>query len=304
MYIDVTGKKRLKVGLHTHTTCSDGRKTPEEVIALYAAAGYDALAITDHWKYAEAGKAHGMTLLSGIEYDMTGTDLVSNTNQTFHVVALCMDHDPQLCKEEIKDTSVSIYDRVRKVVAEIRKAGGVAVLAHPAWSLNAPDQILAAGDFDALEIYNSVSECGMSDRPYSGQIVDMLAARGIYFPLTATDDAHYYNGDALRGITMLEADAVAELGFGGAIKAGRFYATQGPEIHLERISHEEVKVTCSPAVKIAFLSSLPWTKGRMVRGENLTEAVYEIKHDRNEHYIRAEVTDAEGNAAWSNIIKL
>ena len=36
----------------------------------------------------------------------------------------------------------------------------------------------------------------------------MLATAGVYFPLTATDDTHYYNGDETRGITMLEADAV------------------------------------------------------------------------------------------------
>ena len=160
MFTDITGKKRLKVALHVHTNLSDGRKTPEQAIALYAAAGYDAVAITDHWKYAEAGTAEGITLLSGIEYDLTGTDFENDTNQTFHIVALCTEHDPGLDKDEIKDTSTPIYPRVRKVVEAIRAAGGIAVLAHPAWSLNAPDQIMAAGDFDALEIYNAVSECG------------------------------------------------------------------------------------------------------------------------------------------------
>ena len=304
MFTDITGKKRLKVALHVHTKLSDGRKTPEEAIALYAAAGYDAVAITDHWKYAEAGTAEGITLLSGIEYDLTGTDFENDINQTFHIVALCTKHDPGLNKDEIKDTSTPIYPRVRKVVEAIRAAGGIAALAHPAWSLNAPDQIMAAGDFDALEIYNAVSECGMSDRPYSGQIVDMLASRDVVFPLTATDDAHYYENDVLRGITMVDADAAAELGIAGAIRAGHFYATQGPEIHLERLNEDQMRVICTPAVKIAFLSNVPWTKGRMTRGENLTEAVYNIMHERGERYIRAEVTDADGNTAWSNIIKL
>ena len=33
MFTDLTGKKRLKLGLHTHTTLSDGSKTPAEVAA-------------------------------------------------------------------------------------------------------------------------------------------------------------------------------------------------------------------------------------------------------------------------------
>ena len=55
MFTDMTGKKRLKMGLHTHTTLSDGVKTPEEVLEMYAGAGYDVLAITDHWKFNPAG---------------------------------------------------------------------------------------------------------------------------------------------------------------------------------------------------------------------------------------------------------
>ena len=34
MFTDLTGKTRLKIGLHTHTTLSDGHKTPEEVAEI------------------------------------------------------------------------------------------------------------------------------------------------------------------------------------------------------------------------------------------------------------------------------
>ena len=40
----------FKGNLHAHTTNSDGRRTPQEVIELYKAHGYDFLALTDHWK--------------------------------------------------------------------------------------------------------------------------------------------------------------------------------------------------------------------------------------------------------------
>jgi hypothetical protein len=38
----------LKGQLHTHTTCSDGNLTPQEVADAYAALGFDFLAFTDH----------------------------------------------------------------------------------------------------------------------------------------------------------------------------------------------------------------------------------------------------------------
>ena len=87
-----------------------------------------------------------------------------------------------------------------------------------------------------------------------------------------------------------------------ALRQGHFFATMGPEVHLERTSSDTVKVICSPAVKVAFLSNAVWTSGRMVRGENITEAEYRVK--RHETYVRVEVTDACGRVGYSNILPL
>lgn len=302
MFTDIKGKKRLKVGLHTHTTCSDGSRSPEEAICLYEAAGYDVIAITDHWQYGESYKTSGLSVISGCEYHVIGLQPGSDVKETFHIVGIGMMHNPEIPRELINDDSKAVHERVQIIVRMIRESGGIAVLAHPAWSLNTPQQILSAGDFDAIEIYNSVSECGMSDRPYSGLIVDMLAVRGMILPLLATDDTHYYNGDECRGMVMVEAEATEELGLLGAIRAGKFYATQGPEVHLERIAPDKVKLSCSPVEKIVFFSNLQWASGRVVRGKQLTEAIYTLKAEQQESYVRAEVMDENGLKGWSNII--
>ena len=302
MFTDLTGKRRLKVGLHTHTTRSDGHRTPEETAAIYKAAGYDAIALTDHWLYGSGGELSGLPILSGCEYNVDGVDEWTGVTEVYHVVGVGMTRDPEIPDDYLRNHDGHIRDRVRDMVDRIRRAGGLAVLAHPAWSLNTSEQILGCADFDATEIYNSVSDWGMSDRPYSGVIVDQIATYGLHLPLLATDDTHYYDGDQCRGWVAVEADAVEELGMVEALRRGRFYATMGPEVHLERVSPTTVKLTCTPAVKIAFLSNAVWTAGRMVRGDGLTEATYELK--RHETYIRAEVTDAEGRVGFSNIISL
>lgn len=38
----------LKGNLHAHTTCSDGKLTPQQVADIYSGLGYDFLAFTDH----------------------------------------------------------------------------------------------------------------------------------------------------------------------------------------------------------------------------------------------------------------
>lgn len=300
MYTDKQGKQWLKLGLHTHTTLSDGKKTPEEAARIYAAAGYDAVALTDHWVYGEDRMLEGLHILSGCEYNVGGGDA---RDHVYHIVGVGMTRDPGLTKELRDDPSMNSAEKAKIIIAAIRDAGGLAVLAHPAWSLNTPAQCLAVGDFDATEVFNSVSEHGMSDRPYSGLIIDMLASEnGFAKPLLATDDAHYYEGDECRGIVMVEKDAVDELGLVGAIRANRIYATQGPEVHIERTEDGNVRLTCSPVSRIVFCSNVVWVRGRVVRGENLTEAIYTPAP--RDCFVRAEVFDAEGNSAWSKIIRL
>ena len=67
---DMFGVSRLKVNLHMHTTLSDGSKTPEEAAEIYKKAGYDVVAITDHWLHRESGEINGLRTLSGAEYNM------------------------------------------------------------------------------------------------------------------------------------------------------------------------------------------------------------------------------------------
>ena len=92
MYVDMLGKTRLKLGLHTHTTLSDGRATPEEAARIYRDEGYDAIAITDHWRYGEEHEIEGLRILSGCEYDIGGHD----GSHAVHIVGVGMTSDPQI----------------------------------------------------------------------------------------------------------------------------------------------------------------------------------------------------------------
>lgn len=306
MFTDITGKRRYKVGLHCHSTRSDGHKTPEQVMAAYAASGYDVLALTDHWRWNDNsvytyqkpdGTPGQMRILSGAEYNVGGSDA---SDGVYHILGIGCTRNPGLSAAFQNDPTTTPLEKALHITQCIRAAGGIAVLAHPAWSLNTPEQIRVLGPMDATEIYNSVSECHMSDRPYSGVIIDQMATEANYLPLLATDDSHYYDGDQCRGMIMVDADVADEVGILQAIRQNQFYATMGPEIHLERLDDQTVCVRCSSAIKVAFLSNIVWTDGRMVRGQDLTYATYTRKP--GERYIRAEILTKEGLSAWSNIL--
>ena len=67
MQTDLFGKKRYKINLHTHTTLSDGHRTPEEVARIYAEQGYDAVAFTDHWYCGKEQTLSGVKILGNGE---------------------------------------------------------------------------------------------------------------------------------------------------------------------------------------------------------------------------------------------
>ena len=290
MFTDMFGDKRYKIGLHIHTTLSDGKVSPQESARIYKEAGFDAIAITDHWVYGEEQELSGLKIFSGCEYNMGASDTAVDV---MHIVGFGMDYKPELKKEE---------NSRQEVIDAINAAGGMAVLAHPAWSLNIPEHAEALSGFGATEIYNSVSDVNQSSRPYSGYFVDILANRGTVYPLIATDDTHYYNGDdETKSWIMVKSESLDKNHIIKAIKEQEFYATQGPELHVRR-EGDKLIADCSPCVMIDFLSNAAWGPDRITRGEDLTHGEYLIKpHDR---WVRVEVHDKEGRYAWSNIVKV
>jgi hypothetical protein len=292
MFQDMLGKSRMKINFHTHTTVSDGKKTPEEAAALYKAAGYDAIALTDHYIFSEEGSHAGLRLLSGAEYD---TNLCYGREGVYHILALGCARDPEIGREEKLPAE--------KFVERILAAGGTPVLAHPAWSLNQPEIALLLKDVVLTEIYNSVSDAGESSRPYSGCFADLVACLGKPMLLLATDDTHYYAGDdETKCAVMVECAADAtEAEILAAVKAGKFYATQGPEVHIA-VEGDEIVVRSSPVSRISLFTNVAWAEGYCVRGEGLTEHRHKITP--REKFVRAEVTDENGKVAYTNYIVL
>lgn len=290
MQRDMFGKQRYKVNLHMHTSDSDGFLPHGEALERYRRAGYDAVAVTEHWyEKCNCESDGGMLRIAGCEYNIGGTN---SADGVYHILGLGFEEKP---------TNIRRTDKAQTIIDKLHRAGATVILAHPAWSLNTPEQILALEGVDATEIYNSVSNVHNSRRPDSSLIVDMLATRGRYYPLIADDDTHYYDGsDDCVSWIMADADACTAEEILKSVREGRFYATQGPEIHLFREGDEFV-VKCSPCKEIRFFSNVTICD-RMFTGDGLTEARYAFRP--NDTYVRAEVVDEKGRSAWSNIIPI
>lgn len=280
-----TSGEWLKGNAHVHTTYSDGGRTPDQLAAMYAAAGYDFLARTDHWVASDVAReddGRPLIWLDGVELD--GTD---DQDSFYHVLAL------------------GRFKRLRREMGltaamdAIRDQGGLLVLAHPHWTGNT----LAEAErhrFDGVEAYNHV--CRWLNGKSDGFVYwdRMLEERPNTLGL-AVDDAHvrpehpgWDGGWIVVNVQERTREAIFE-----AIRAGNFFSTCGPEFRDIRLDGGAVRVRTS---RVAFIRLVgPRYLGARIgsfQGDTYTEAEFRIPDDWGA--VRLEIEDRAGRRAWTN----
>ena len=291
MNLFASDKPFFKGNLHCHTTVSDGKLTPAQCKDFYRSRGYDFLSITDHRKLSEPTHMEdGMLVLSGIEMDYF------LPGEVLHLVGVGMSEE--LAQHDLSrnpQTAINLYNRY----------GGRAILAHPAWSLNTVTTITGLYGLAAAEIYNSASTYPWNgDRADSSNVLDAAAAHGSFLRFVASDDSHWYAGEAGRSFTMVQADELTQESLFEAMDAGRFYCSQGPLIRQITVEENQISVECSAAERVIFYSNLAWANNRCVTAPGMTSASYTAHPENGETFVRIQVMDANGLSAWSNPILL
>ncbi len=110
----------MKIDLHTHTSYSDGKLHPEELVKLYAEQGFDILAITDHdnidaFKPAmKAAREHGIELIPGVEIStlFQGRDL--------HILGYYVEQNKELLELLDFIRNERVY-RAKKILALLKE---------------------------------------------------------------------------------------------------------------------------------------------------------------------------------------
>jgi predicted metal-dependent phosphoesterase TrpH len=297
----------LRCQFHCHTTRSDGTPEPGALATHYAEAGFDVLAVTDHWGLTIPAEERLLVL--------PASELSARLHRPpfeAEVLALGIDALPDPREE---------FPTLAACAEWITTQGGVAFLAHPRWSLLDSDDYRSAPLLTGLEVFNGGCEIqqgsGLADEMW-----DTLLDAGLRPTAIATDDAHDAGSpggsDSLLGWTMVRARERSREAVLDALRAGSFYASAGPEIH-EVVSGTDgsVEVACSPAAAVVFRSG-PWDGGRVnadaaladYRGAILERdeagLILRARMDPPEFrdWGRIEVHDAAGRRAWTNAMDL
>lgn len=278
----------LRGNTHTHTTESDGQYSPERIGVEYGQLGYDFVFLTDHRKrtLAPPRAEGGALLISAEEIDM------ALDGRSFHIVILGAPES--LYRER--------YNSVNELIEMARGVNALVIMAHPYWLGLRSEVFLDLEPFIGVEVFNTV--CDYIGKAYSAvHWDDMLDSGRRVFGLAA-DDFHSVEKGIAGGWIMAKARENAEGAILDAIRAGHFYATQGPQIHNITFGEEGVRVECSPVQRINFIANR--YNGQVVRaaaGETITEGTWDPRGWLIPvTYVRVECVDAEGRTAWSQPI--
>lgn len=295
---DDDGYVWLKGNLHSHTTNSDGRVTPQERVDGYVNQGYGFLCLSDHYKITRIDTVtcpDDFVLIQGAELHPENPF----GGQTHHFVVLNIHEDMDSRKMP-----------PQHVIDEARRQGGSVWLAHPHWSsINILRDTLPLKGLAGIEVFNTTCRChGRGESSVHWD--DWMALSNTLLPALGNDDSHAKeseNRDTYQGWTMVRVKERTARAVLDALERGCSYASTGPEIHdikLRRVDEPkderrivEATVRCSEAQRIFAVCDAYGTEYRAGNG-TFESATFRVRP--NARWARFEVVGPDGSKAWSN----
>lgn len=326
----------VKVALHTHSTASDGKLAPKDVVDFYKIHGYGVVALTDHNKITriEVKNFDSPLVIQGMEISKGHSTL----GEPYHLVVL-----------GIEDDGITRIGDLQDLMDFVNRDGGVAILAHPHWSGLVYQDLISIQGYVAMEIFNYGCEVEVS-KGFAFSSWDSLLSSGYRVWGVAVDDSHRYVFppiDANGGWTVLllrelNTDEVLK-----AIRNGSFYSSTGAVIKKLMVDGNYIEVATCYARRITLISEngkgfsigsddVGWLINNIGDVEKIKSVVDEIDIAREgnrtvavftknqtrisvvmnsdgidlltvdrfkwSRYLRIEVTDFRGGKAWSNPI--
>ncbi|MBN1672767.1 MAG: PHP domain-containing protein [Kiritimatiellae bacterium] len=270
------GRFWLKGNLHTHTTCSDGRLSPEEVIRIYERMGYGFLSITDHGRVSSGnGVATELALLPGAELGPR------------HMCVIGL--DPARIANRAGDSS---QQRITRNV----KRRNIVILNHPDWQAREHytiDELKALSGYTGIEIYNSVIE-RLAGSPLSTAKWDRLLGSGMRVLGFATQDAHRA-GDHLDCCCVVRVNRSSRAAVFNALARGNFYCYYGVAITDIGRRRDRVFVATENATLIRFVGK----DGKILAKTRGQSAEYTFGKGTDTDYVRIECLGTGEEISWS-----
>jgi len=280
-----------KAALHVHTTNSDGDVDVPTRLKQYRDKGFDVVAITDHRTTNDlSGYSDKKFLaLSSIEFHPK----TYSGAPSHHFLGLGLPH-PYNYNKDLP---------AQEMIDDIKSKGAKVFYAHPYWTGHTYAEMTEVSGYLGVEVYND--GCEGSDSSNGEVHWDQMLNKGHVLSGLATDDVHRSPGVG-KAWTMIKADRLDDKSILEALENGCFYASKGPVIKDFQMGEDmKIKIECSSVKRIAFRISGAGN-GKVFKaadGKDLQAAEWDLTKKKPK-WVRCEVTDKDGNSAWTNPIFL
>lgn len=216
-----TGRGWYRGDLHLHTVHSDGRRTPEEMVAAAVAADLDFFASTEH-NTSSASLVWGEHAPSSLLV-VNGEEV---TTRDGHWLAVGLPAGAWV------DWRYRATDgELPRFLDQVHGLGGLAVIAHPSvpipstgWTFGTLDQA------DAIEVWNgpwTSDDEGTLDRWHQ-----MLVA-GTFVPVVGSSDSHRPDQPVGLPQTAVLAETLSVGSVVEALRLGRAWVAESSDVHLD-----------------------------------------------------------------------
>ncbi len=308
-----------KGNLHSHTTNSDGKFTPEEAVKEFKKHGYAFLCMSDHDLFTDYREKLGdpdFLILPGVEASAVLFDENDVCVKVHHMngilgTAAMQQKAPRQYKHLEKVGPFVYYGKwdgakaALDMIEELHSRGCFVTYNHPIWSRVEAEEFIPAEGFEILEIFNYNTQ-NESETGYDTTYWDIMLRKGRRVLADASDDNHNAGifDDAFGGYIVVKAKSLKQDDIVESILSGNYYSSSGPEIYSWGIKDGKAYITCSASERISFIADgfvgagITFT----AKSENnlLREAAFDLTG--KETYIRAECRDIYGKKAWTNPI--
>ena len=295
-----TSPKFFKVNLNCRTNLSDGQYTPEEIKELYKSHGYSAVAFSDSGKLIAHDELNDKDFiaLSALEFTVTEE---SGKKVSLNAIAL----EPGAKAPALPADEPMSESDIKKLINEFKDNGFFVTCNHPRKSLVSCQKGTAYEDVDAIEILNYSSlVSGINE--YNENYYEDVLKSGILPRCVAADGntnnlpVGYRGSDSLGAYVIIVAEELSYGAIADALKKGRFYSSEGPEIYDLWYRSEVLYLRCSPCDKVIFESG---TRREVFFAENgnLLDGKGMCFWVMPEHeYVRVTIVDKNGKKAFTN----
>jgi hypothetical protein len=309
---------------HTHTVNSDGDSPPDVVVRWYRENGYQFVVITDHEFLTDVVPLNALLGAEGKFLVIRGQEVTQILPDSTHPDRRRQGHVNaiNLTRVVMPQGGASLSESYARNLAAIRAAGGLPQVNHPnwRWSVRLGD-MLDLPDSTIFEIRNGhpgINSLGGTDA--AGNVAlstealwDSLLSRGKLLFGVGTDDAHYFTRPWDRSAPrpgqswiFVRARALTSDAIVAALRRGDFYASTGVTLGEYRVEPARISLTIvhtrGAGEDTRFRTEFIGRGGRVLATVNGLAARYDIRGD--EGYVRARITDSNGQQAWTQPVML